>query len=630
MSKKQGLKVRDVSKDHFSSGKNHNEPKFSRLVVRMLEGSNLLASDITTGKSDPVCFLWLGPISETPVVEKLASEEHDAMFAKTIVCPTTVDPIWNEDVVFELQVADIQAMMDQKCVIFVRDEDIEEDGSKSYDELGMVEFSMKEVVSRGRGLKSSIVLPATWYDLKKSSGMRRVDGRVKLTISLIFTNEDAESISHQLPSLFSLMSGNQQPGIGPLIQSHFKDPSLLPTDPADMRISTNSLRQSVRRSGSSPSPVRQSSDNASVMSSSSRYGGKRPKSAHIIRRRDSHSTLNGLLTNEGDESEDDFMGNMKNHRPQTAPNRRYEMNPLREEDDVEDDSKVIQKETVKEEEEEELIVIPNKKSKDTDTKENVAQDDLLLANPPPAGDQNMFADLIGNAISDGLAESIGFGADNLVEQASDALHFTAKNVGKGLQKIASIATPQSSKLPGVKLGASSLDNNLNSALDVIDLPSVDLPDKNNQARAGGIALLRGNSQVGNNHSSNAGPTGGASATNKAHRNQGDAATDTQLSRTANSGAAVPAAGTAAAPGMGNAAARLFGNNPLAIRISSPANSVTSKSKEKVQDDEHAAYERYKNLHQEHAGLLSEIGLPSAGDQDGRTVEYASVVLNCCF
>ena len=30
----------------------------TRLVVRVLDGKDLLASDIMTGKSDPICFVW--------------------------------------------------------------------------------------------------------------------------------------------------------------------------------------------------------------------------------------------------------------------------------------------------------------------------------------------------------------------------------------------------------------------------------------------------------------------------------------------------------------------------------------------------------------------------------------------
>jgi hypothetical protein len=55
------LKVRPVAKDHFSSGKvKAPGSDLTRCVVRVFDGESLLASDAETGKSDPVCFIWVG------------------------------------------------------------------------------------------------------------------------------------------------------------------------------------------------------------------------------------------------------------------------------------------------------------------------------------------------------------------------------------------------------------------------------------------------------------------------------------------------------------------------------------------------------------------------------------------
>lgn len=623
MSRKTGLKTRDVSKDHFSSGKNLNEPKFSRLVVRMLEGAQLLASDISTGKSDPVCFLWLGPCAETPVVEKLASEDHDAMFAKTVVCPTTVDPIWNEDVVFELQVSDVNAMMDQKCVIFIRDEDIEEDGSKSYDELGMVEFSLKEIVSRGRALKSSIVLPATWYTLKKSPGMRRIDGRVKLTISLIFTPEDIETINDQLPPLASSDGiPSYAAGVGPLIQSHFKDPALVVSDPADMRVSTaSSLRQSLSasgRRGTSTSPQRGSSDNMSVVSGmSSRAGGpKRPKSAHIVRRKETPSSLPDL-NQDVDSDADDRNTRGRSRRPQSAPNRRYDIIQEEDEDDAGGEADAQKNNGngeggADDEDEQELLVIPSKKAASNAT-------DELLAAPPAPGDQNFFAEIIGNAVSDGLGELAAFGAENVIDHAGDALNFAARKLGKGLKKVASAVTEGGSQIPSVsttkaagqRLATLSKDDSVRKALDMVDVPSVDLNDKTPQGGRGGITLLRG-----------AGAGGAAAAT------KGGRPTDTSTPRSVDSGA-TPGnrSATGASQAKGNA---LFGENPLVARLRANSNGSGTKNSSPHDDghDEHAAYDRYRNIHQQHGDLLSQYGLVAPmGDRDGECISPALPSLN---
>ena len=41
------------------------------ITVKLLEGGDLLASDVETGKSDPVCFLWVGHQDEVPSIGSL-------------------------------------------------------------------------------------------------------------------------------------------------------------------------------------------------------------------------------------------------------------------------------------------------------------------------------------------------------------------------------------------------------------------------------------------------------------------------------------------------------------------------------------------------------------------------------
>lgn len=197
---KRGLKSRDVSKDHFSSGIVLDEPKFSRLIVRFIEGKDLLASDVETGKSDPVAFVWCGPNNENPILEDADMPESGIL--RTSVCRTTVNPIWNEDVIFPLDVTDIKSFLDMKCMVYVRDEDLgEQEGLVTYDELGMLELPFKDIFTKGKALKNSIVVSGTWYTLSKSPGMRKVDGSVKITLTMIFSAEDTETITQQLPSV---------------------------------------------------------------------------------------------------------------------------------------------------------------------------------------------------------------------------------------------------------------------------------------------------------------------------------------------------------------------------------------------------------------------------------------------
>ena len=198
-----GLRGRDVSKTHFSSGVvDPSQTNFSRIVIRILEGRSLLAADFDTGKSDSICFIWFGSVlSDAPSLEDLELNES---VKRTKVYPCTTDPLWNQDITIPLGnlVNDIKALANMRILIFVRDEDrkILADGNEGidYDELGFVELFVKNIIVEGNQLKSSIVQVASWYTLKKSPGMRRVDGKIKLAASLIFVDSDLSSLACQI------------------------------------------------------------------------------------------------------------------------------------------------------------------------------------------------------------------------------------------------------------------------------------------------------------------------------------------------------------------------------------------------------------------------------------------------
>lgn len=423
MSKKKGLKVRDVAKDHFSSGVNINDPKFSRLIIRIIEGSRLLASDVETGKSDPVCFLWVGPISENPKVPYSSSAEaadvsNEFSYQTTAVCPTTIDPIWNEDIVFELDMSDVNQAINQKCVIYVRDEDkLPDDEGTTYDELGMLEFTLKEIISRGKAQRSSIVRSAQWYDLKKSPGMRKVEGRLKLTITMIFSPEDTDLISQQLPppspgAVSGVVPSHQ--GVGYLLQSTFKDPSLA-NDNGDVRMSINSLRGSrsdLPRRSMSTSPGRPGMSSSDSVASMVSY--TRPKSAKIVRKSDNGSRA---------------------LRPVSAPNHRYGIDPVEEEEDAiaeergNEDAEAANSAEADDEEESELIILPKKAKLPPIQKQHKASnDDLLASAAPPQGDESFLGGLI-NDIGGDIIQDLGATA---IEKTFDVLGRTAQKLEQEL------------------------------------------------------------------------------------------------------------------------------------------------------------------------------------------------------
>jgi len=330
---KPGLRGRDVAKDHFSSGlTDPADTSESRLIIRVLEGRSLLASDVETGKSDPICFIWFGSASEdAPSLEDL---EKNPSVLQTQVCPVTTDPIWNENVTFKLGdlVNDTKELGDMRIIIFIRDQDIDKDAdgnvSKNFDELGMLEISLKEIIIEGKIMKTSIVKAANWYNLQKAPGMRKVDGKIKLTISLIFVEKDTPILSCQiLPEEMETENDNSAEANLPTLLKHFQN---------FMKSKSTNPSRAVPSSPGKGS-LMQSLDGASLLSGSTKNDESRPyraKSASPGRSRDRKPSLSSVVSEkrlksenrDAAESFDDSQSTVKDRkqsklRPQTAPSR---------------------------------------------------------------------------------------------------------------------------------------------------------------------------------------------------------------------------------------------------------------------------------------------------------------------
>jgi hypothetical protein len=199
-SKKTGLNVTNVSKGHWSVGGKAIKTEGTHLSVTVLHGKGLLASDVFTGKSDPLCFLWCGPTTspETAAPSSKNETADDFMavtnedectnlgILKTKVCPTTLEPIWNEDIIFPLNLEDTYSLLQLRCLIHVRDEDIEEDGKISYDDLGMCKINLKDILINGKCGKQSIVYVSQQLDLISSPTMKKkAEGYIKVRICII-------------------------------------------------------------------------------------------------------------------------------------------------------------------------------------------------------------------------------------------------------------------------------------------------------------------------------------------------------------------------------------------------------------------------------------------------------------
>ena len=191
MSRKTGLRQGPfVSKDHFSHNATREVKDYpnSRLIVRILDGSSLLASDLETGKSDPVCFAWYGPLDEMPSVDDMVREDQIRVL-KTSVCPTTTDPIWDEELAFPIDMSSVKLadLINFWCYIFVADYDETVDPtteavSISYDPLGQIRIPIKDIVENGKIVNgNSLALSMRKYVLERAPAMRRYSSIIRVS-----------------------------------------------------------------------------------------------------------------------------------------------------------------------------------------------------------------------------------------------------------------------------------------------------------------------------------------------------------------------------------------------------------------------------------------------------------------
>ncbi len=152
MGKKTGLKIKEIDSSHWTI-KKQSLPSSSHLTLRIIDGTSLLASDVITGKSDPVCFVYLSyPGSEEPNLDNAVQqqscvtpktdltenkecfplndneetekennlvtrvEKEEIPVVMTKVCATTTDPIWNEDIYFPIEITTIKDLIDLKVI----------------------------------------------------------------------------------------------------------------------------------------------------------------------------------------------------------------------------------------------------------------------------------------------------------------------------------------------------------------------------------------------------------------------------------------------------------------------------------------------------------------------------------
>jgi hypothetical protein len=112
----------------------------------------------------------------------------------TAVVPATTDPIWRSDHTFLLNPPDMNTLLSCRVAVLVRDEDVDETtGRLSYDPLGHTDIPLREVISKGKKVAgNAIVYGPFWRVLQKGPGMKRVDGRIKFTVTIAFEADSTD------------------------------------------------------------------------------------------------------------------------------------------------------------------------------------------------------------------------------------------------------------------------------------------------------------------------------------------------------------------------------------------------------------------------------------------------------
>ena len=211
--KKSGLDVTPVSKDHWSSNLKKPLVTGSHVMVTVIDGKGILASNTFDGKSDPLCFLWLGP----PAADMEGNDGDDAFMyttddeecaglgiLRTNVKYGTLEPVWNENIVFPLVLEEVNSLNKLRLILYCRDidEDVDEATGEeviAYKDLGMHEINLRDMIVFGKAMNEAIVDVNRTCDLKKSKNMaKNAEGSIRVTIKIMFNEADCKKLYPQV------------------------------------------------------------------------------------------------------------------------------------------------------------------------------------------------------------------------------------------------------------------------------------------------------------------------------------------------------------------------------------------------------------------------------------------------
>lgn len=99
----------------------------------------------------------------------------------------TVDPVWDAEFVFPLEIQSVQDVMSGRVNVLVRDHD-DADGDVHYVGLGQVSIPLETVLTEGNIMAHTqlVQLPARWYPLQRCRGIKKSRGAVKIAVGVFF------------------------------------------------------------------------------------------------------------------------------------------------------------------------------------------------------------------------------------------------------------------------------------------------------------------------------------------------------------------------------------------------------------------------------------------------------------
>lgn len=114
---------------------------------------------------------------------RIHEHRHHPTKKSTEVCKHTVDPVWDAEFIFPLEVQTVEDVLSGRLNIRVRDHD-DADGDVHYLDLGRVTISLEMVLTEGNIMAHTqlVQLPARWYPLQRCPGMRKSQGALKIAV----------------------------------------------------------------------------------------------------------------------------------------------------------------------------------------------------------------------------------------------------------------------------------------------------------------------------------------------------------------------------------------------------------------------------------------------------------------